>query len=329
MSVVIKSSKQFVCIKNTDALTGQQSAQNFTINFSNSSFTNIQSAHEQSKCYFTPQMICMDWFYNNVSAAARNNVFQLSGAGFNNGAVATYTIPDGVYDAVNLATTIASKAAAVPGPGFVYGGIMNAAGNWTSGNTPPRFYLLFNVVTSKYTIAYDTANPAGASNLTMTFVGNVGGVDFDSRRIFGSTANAITIPGAGQSFGFPTFVDLVPYQAIRIHSNVAKRTMIMQPNSNGAKFLSNSDILFEIPTFNQQVGGILTFVPTTPDVYRQEITANFDTMTIQVRDTEGRLIPLLENAELNLTFVVEREITQPSNEDRVSSVADYSQFSTM
>jgi hypothetical protein len=329
MSTTIKSSKQFVCIKNTDALAGQQDAQNFTINFSNSSFTNVQSAHEQSKCYFTPQMICMDWFYNNVSAATGNSIFQVSGAGFNNGAVATYTIPDGLYDAVSLANAIASKTSngANP-PAFTYSGILNAAGNWTQGNTPPQFYLLFNVITNKYTITYDTANPAGASALTMTFVGAINGVNFDSRRIFGSITNSITIP-VSRSFNFPTFVDLVPYQAVRIHSNVAKRTMLMQPNPAGAKFLSNSDVLFEIPTFNQQVGGILTFVPTTPDVYKQEIAANFDTMTIQVRDMQGNLVPLLPNAELNLTFVIEREITQPSNEDRVSSVADYSQFSRM
>jgi hypothetical protein len=329
MSTTIKSSKQVVCIKNTDAMAGQQDAQNFTINFSNSSFTNVQSAHEQSKCYFTPQMICMDWFYNNVSAAAGNNIFQVSGAGFNGGVAATYTIPDGLYDAVSLANAIASKTSngANP-PAFTYSGILNAAGNWTQGNTPPQFYLLFNVITNKYTITYDTANPAGASALTMTFVGAINGVNFDSRRIFGSITNSITIP-VSRSFNFPTFVDLVPYQAVRIHSNVAKRTMLMQPNPAGAKFLSNSDVLFEIPTFNQQVGGILTFVPTTPDVYKQEIAANFDTMTIQVRDMQGNLVPLLPNAELNLTFVIEREITQPSNEDRVSSVADYSQFSRM
>ena len=333
MSTTIKSSKQFVCIKNTDAMAGQQDAQNFTINFSNSSFTNVQSAHEQSKCFFTPQMICMDWFYNNVSAAAGNNVFQVSGAGFNAGVAATYTIPDGLYDAVSLANAIASKTSnGAPVPVYTYAGIMNAAGNWTQANTPPQFYLLFNVLTNKYTIQYDTANPAGASTLTMTFVtpntppGQL--PLWDSRRIFGSIADSITIP-VSRTFTFPSFVDLVPYQAVRIHSNVAKRTMIMQPNTAGAKFLSNSDILFEIPTFNQQVGGILTFVPTSPDVYRQEITANFDTMTIQVRDMNGRLVPLLPNAELNLTFVIEREITQPSNEDRVSSVADYSQFSRM
>jgi len=335
MSTIIKSSKQFVCIKNTDAQTGSQAAQNFTINFSNSSFTNVQSAHEQSKCYFTPQMICMDWFYNNVSLAAGNSIFQVSGgAGFNGGNPFTYTITDGVYDAVSLANAIASKVSngAQP-PVFTYGGVMNAAGvasgKWTQGNTAPNFYIGFNVITNKYTIAYDVANPAGASDLTMTFVGNVNGVPFDSRRIFGSTANSIVIPFASQVFNFPTFVDLVPYQAVRIHSNIAKRTMVMQPNADGAKFLSNSDILFEIPTFNQQVGGILTFVPTTPDVYRQEIAANFDTMSIQVRDMAGNLVPLLENAELNMTFVIEREITQPSNEDRVSSVADYSQFSRM
>ena len=333
MSTIIKSSKQFVCIKNTDAQTGQQAAQNFSVNFSNSSFTNVQSAHEQSKCYFTPQMICMDWFYNNVSTAAGNSIFQVSGAGFNGGNPFTYTIPDGVYDAVSLANAIASKTSNGQSPPvFTYSGVMNAAGiasgKWTQGNTAPNFYIGFNVITNKYTIAYDVQNPAGASTLTMTFVGNIAGVPFDSRRIFGSTANSITIP-VSQVFNFPTFVDLVPYQAIRVHSNVAKRTMVMQPNTAGNKFLSNSDILFEIPTFNQQVGGILTFVPTTPDVYRQEIAANFDTMSIQIKDMAGNIVPLLENAELNMTFVIEREITQPSNEDRVSSVADYSQFSRM
>jgi len=354
----VKYSKQFVCIKNTDATPSL--AQSFSINFSNSAFTNIQSSHEQTKTYLTPQFFCVDWFFNNVSEALKNNHFtiaQAAGTPGNHYQSAVYLIPDDVYDGVSLAYALAHEIVtpAPPGPPVVtYGGILNSvplnggtAGTWVSGNTNLNWIATFDAISGRLNLEYVTADPVPpalltTTNLTLNFAPTYNTISYNCNRIFGNIGSAATpyqaTIGQSQIIYFGSLVDLAPYQAIRLHSNIAKRTLVMRnrtivdnagnPTTTPGS-LSNSDILMEIPTYNQAVGGMLTFVPTNPDVYKQEIISNFDTMTIELRDPDGNLLPLFPGAEFNFTFVIEREIIQPTNEDRVKSTADYAQFSTM
>jgi hypothetical protein len=358
----VKYSKQFVCIKNTDATPSL--AQSFSINFSNSAFTNLQSSHEQTKTYLTPQFFCVDWFFNNVSEALKNNHFtiaQAAGVPGNHYQSAVYLIPDDVYDGVSLAYALAHQIITPqppPAPPVVtYGGILNDvplnggnAGTWVSGNTALNWVATFDAISGRLNLQYFIPDPvppvtipvSTTTALTLNFAPIYNTIQYNCNRIFGNIGTAASpytaTIGQSQIIYFGSLVDLAPYQAIRLHSNIAKRTLVMRPrtivdnagnSTTTAGALSNSDILMEIPTYNQSVGGMLTFVPTNPDVYKQEIVSNFDTMTIELRDSDGNLLPLFAGAEFNFTFVIEREIIQPTNEDRVKSTADYAQFSTM
>ena len=309
----VRYSKQVICVKNTDG--NPSNANNFQIAFSNSAFTNIQSAHEQTKTYFTPQFLSVDYFFNNVSSALGNHQFTVSGAGYNGGNVATITLDDNVYDGTSLATQVNDK--------------LNAAGTWTQGNTALLWICEYSAVTGKFRFRYTTANPAGASDLVVNFIP----AGSNTIKLFGAITSSITIsgnavaPNVARSFFMIAPIDLAPFQSIRVHSNVAKRTFAMV--GGASKVLTGTNILFEIPVYNQLVGGTMTFVPHDGDLYRQEIQSNFDNMSFELRGTNGALIPLFEGAEFNMTFIIEREIYQPTNDDRKSAQNDYLSFSRM
>lgn len=304
----LRYSKQVVCVKNTDGT--PDDANNFQIAFSNSAFTNIQSAHEQTKTYLTPQFLSFDYFFNNVSDALLNRKFTVDGTGYNAGQVATVTLDENVYDGSSLATQLNTK--------------LNAAGTWTSGSTALVWACTYSAITGKLTFAYGTTNPAGASNLRLTF--NPAGSNV--LKLFGSVTTEVEINGATKSLTMVAPVDLAPFQSIRVHSNLAKRTFQMTGPSN-KKILTGTNILFEIPVYNQLVGGTMVFVPNDPSLYRQEVLSNFDNMSIELRGPNGNLIPLFEGAECNFTFIIEREIYQPSNEDRKNAQNDYLSFSRL
>ena len=303
----LRYSKQVVCVKNTDG--NPSNANQFQIAFSNSAFTNIQSAHEQTKTYLTPQFLSFDYFFNNVSSSLENRSFTVDGTGYNAGNIATVTLDENVYDGSSLATQLNTK--------------LNAAGTWTSGNTALVWACSYSAVTGKMTFAYGTTNPAGASTLRLTFTT----VNSNTIKLFGSVTTEVNIP-VTKTLTMVAPVDLAPFQSIRVHSNLAKRTFQMTGNS-GKKVLTGTDILFEIPVYNQLVGGTMTFVPQEAFLYRQEILTNFDNMSIELRGPNGKLIPLFDGAETNFTFIIEREIFQPSNQDRLNAQNDYLSFSKL
>jgi hypothetical protein len=304
----LRYSKQVVCVKNTDGT--PDDANNFQIAFSNSAFTNIQSAHEQTKTYLTPQFLSFDYFFNNVSDALLNRRFTVDGTGYNGGNIATITLDENVYDGSSLATQLNTK--------------LNAAGTWTQGGTALLWTCAYSAISGKLTFSYTTTNPAGASKLRLTF----NPVGSNVLKLFGSVTTEVEIDGTAKSLTMVAPVDLAPFQSIRVHSNLAKRTFQMTgPTSK--KILTGTNILFEIPVFNQLVGGTMVFVPNDPALYRQEILTNFDNMSIELRGPNGNLIPLFEGAECNFTFIIEREIYQPTNEDRKNAQNDYLSFSRL
>ena len=302
----LRYSKQVVCVKNTDG--SPSSANQFQIAFSNSAFTNIQSAHEQTKTYLTPQFLSFDYFFNNVSDSLENRSFTIDGTGYNGGNIATVTLDENVYDGSALATQLNTK--------------LNAAGTWTGG-TALVWACTYSAVSGKLTFAYGTANPAGGSTLRLTFTT----ANSNTIKLFGSVTSEVTIPTT-RTLTMVAPVDLAPFQSIRVHSNLAKRTFQMT-GASSKKVLTGTDILFEIPVFNQLVGGTMTFVPNDPFLYRQEILTNFDNMSVELRGPNGKLIPLFDGAECSFTFIIEREIFQPTNEDRKNAQNDYLSFSKL
>lgn len=338
----VRYSRQFVTVKNSDGMAGEDSpAQDFQVAFSNSAFTNQQSAHEQTKTFFTPQFVSFDFFFDNVSQQLRNNKFQIKAttpaqsALISGGSPYTCVIPTNTYDGITLATAIEDA--------------LNNAGSgmkWASAGTPLlNFTVAFSVLTNKLTISYAVAEPTVGISLTFVFkytdTTPVPNIIYNTIKLVGNIGITQVCPTPA-GFTLSSIVDLAPFQAVRLHSNIAKRTYTMNdryvfqptlldPNATNraGKQLAGSDILFEIPTFNQLTGSTLTFLPTSPDVYRQEIVSNFDNVTFQLKDTYGNLLPLFAGTEFNITFVIEREIVQPNNEDRLGAVADYANFSTM
>ena len=314
MSAQTKSAKHIICVSNSDGTAGTNSANDFAIQFNNSAFTNIQSGtKDATKVFFTPQLFSCDWFFNNINSSAKNNKIVVSGTGITNGNV---VIPDGIYDAVSLALQLTTQMNDAT-TGVKYNGAVMA---WS---------VVFVPANSKMLIYYGTA---GATNVSVRFSDFAGGAfTYDITKVMGmyvfansNYTKTISASGIANAIASDTCVDLNPYQVVRLHSNVAKRTFAKRGTG-----LTTTDILFEIPTYNQAIGSTLTFAPLSPDLYRQEIVSNFDYMTFQLRDKYGGLIPLPSSVEANITFVIEREITEPTNADRVYSIGGYNQFSNM
>lgn len=315
MEEQVKQAKHIICVNNSDGTTATTQLPNdFAIQFNNSAFTNIQSGTKNAtKVYFTPQLFSIDWFFNNINSSAKNNKFVVSGTGITNG---TVVIPDNIYDAVSLALQITTQMNDAT-TGVKYNGAVMA---WSVAFVPNN---------SKMLLYYGTA---GATNVSIRFSDFANGAfTYDITKVLGMYVFAnsiytktISASGIANAIVSDTCVDLNPYQVVRVHSNVAKRTL---SKVRGA--LCPTDILFEIPTYNQAIGSTLTFAPLSPDLYRQEIVSNFDYMTFQLRDKYGGLIPISPSSECNITFVIEREITEPTNADRMYSIGNYTQFSNM
>ncbi len=333
----VRYSRQFVTVSNTDGLAGDDSlAQDFQVAFSNSAFTNQQSAHEQTKTYFTPQMVSFDYFFDNVSDKILNNRFKIrattpaDNAKILGGSPYTLVIPTNNYNASTLATAI-QTALNSASTGF----------KWANGSTLANWTVTYNANTYRFVWSYATAEPTTGMSLTMvwryTDTSVTPNVKYDTAKLLGNVGFTTACPDTG-GFTGGSMVDLAPFQVVRLHSNIAKRTFAMQDRyttSNtgvvtpAGKQLNGTDILFEIPTNSQLTGSTLTFLPTTPETYRQEIVSNFDNVTFQLRDINNNIIPLFAGSEFNITFVIEREIVQPNNEDRLGAVADFANFSTM
>lgn len=232
-------------------------------------------------------------------------------------------IPDNVYDGPSFLTAV---NAAMVGQFSNVGGV----------NVP--FNNLFDVVTSKWTwrLATNATPPVSAAQnvlTTISFVNTIGGVTYNAAKLFGNVSeqNSIDIPiNPLFSIVMPGNVDLVPYQVIRLHSNCAKRTFQKSaPQANGTSILQGTDILVEIPVYNANIGSTITWSPTDASLYRQDLVSNFDQFNISIRDKYGNLIPLLSNCEVNLSFIIEREVILPTPDDVRNSIANYAEFSML
>lgn len=327
----IRSTRDFIVLSNSNGVGATNDnpapAQNFTIQFNNTNFTNVQAnAGDGTIVKMYPQLCSLDLNYFNISSTFQNNKFIVSGTALANSPV-TIPIPDGIYNIVNFVSTLTT--------------LLNTNVNFT-GEDVNNYTIWFDTTAGSPSAFASTGNlnlfykcygtPPNISDLTFTFVGTSGGVPFNTRKLFGSSSNSITLlaplaPVANKfgTYVFPYPVDLQTYQIIRVHANIARRTYKL---SNGA--LNQSDIFFEIPLSSENsVGTTLVFMPNDPFAFEQIVDSNFDTLRIQLRDIYGDLIPLAPSAEFNLTLGITRDVPEQTNQQKIKQLSNFQHFSVV
>lgn len=343
---VIKATKHFISVSNQDSNDYGTSSHNpaqMYISFNNSGITNIQSYNDSTTTNLTPISLTADIFYNNVAQSFRNNRFRISSitsnasAALNVGGVSeavapiTVTIPDNIYKtgvelAAGLQSALNAKVIA-----------------WIGGNNITDFVVTFDANTNTLKWGYTTAAPAGIVALSPILVLTTSFVDtdtlaYDSSRIWGTTSSLIggifvsgtfQLPYANRVAGvsLPSYVDLQTLQVLRVHSNVAKRYFAKRGAAGASapqRPLSLTDILFEIP-LDAILGQTLSWQP--PDNrFQQEIASNFDELRLTITDNKDNIVTFTNNAEINFTFAIDRNIIVPDNEERIKALANYNQF---
>lgn len=342
---VIKSTKHFISVSNADSNDYGQNGfnpANMYISFGNSGITNIQSYNDSTTTNMRPISFSADIFYNNVAQSFRNNRFRLSsitsnaspalrvGATAEDVAPITITVPDNIYKTgAELATALQAA--------------LNAKlVAWIGGNVISDFTVVFSGATNVFTLGYTTAAPAGIAALNPILVLTTSftetGLAYDSSRIWGTTGSLIggiyvsgtfQLPYANRVAGLPlpSFVDLQTCQIFRIHSNISKR-FFAKLGAEGANAsqrpLSLTDILFEVQV-DGTLGGTLNH-EFTDDRYYQEVASNLDELRLTITDNKNNLITFTNNAEINFTFSIDRQIIVPDNEERIKALADYNRF---
>jgi hypothetical protein len=328
----IRSTRDFITISNSDAvgatINNPVNANNFTVQFNNTNFTNVQAnAGDGTIVKMYPLNCTLDLNYFNISAVFQNNKFSVAGVGLANSPV-LITIPDGIYNIVNFVSVIANLLTTnVQFNGSVIG--TNYI-NWfdQSAGSPSAFASTGNL--QLFYRVYGTL-PTAPSALTFNFVDLVANPPYNSRKLFGSSSNSIILPAALNAPGtittyvFPFPCDLQTYNIIRVHASIARRTYRMV---SGA--LNQSDVFFELPlqSFNA-VGTTLVFQPNDPSAMEQVVDSNFDTLRIQLRDIFGDLIPLSPTAEFNLTLAVTRDVPEQTNAQKIQNLSTFQHFNTV
>jgi hypothetical protein len=330
----IRSTRDFVTLSNLSAVGATPAtpvnANNFTIQFNNTNFTNVQAnAGDGTIVKMYPQLATLDLNYFNISSVFANNKVIVSGTALINTPV-TITIPDGIYNIVNFVSTLQTLFNA--NLDFVGSDNVTNYIIWfdSTAGSPSPFASTGNL--NLFYKIYGTGGTAPLSDLLFTFTGTSGGVAFDSRKLFGSSSAAITLPvpaaplaGKFGSYIFPYPCDLQTYNVIRVHANIARRTYKMASNA-----LNQSDIFFEmsLQSYNS-VGTTLVFQPNDPFSYEQVVDSNFDTLRIQLRDIYGDLIPLSPTAEFNLTLGVVRDVPEQTNAQKIKQLAAFQHFNAV
>jgi hypothetical protein len=328
----IRSTRDFVTLSNLNAVgatpANPVNANNFTIQFNNTNFTNVQAnAGDGTIVKMYPQLATLDLNYFNISTIFANNKFVVSGTQVQNSPV-TITIPDGIYNIVNFVSTLQTllntnvEFTGADGTNYIV---------WfdSSAGSPSPF-----ASTGNLNLFYKVYGTGGTtiSDMVFTFTGTSGGVAFDSRKLFGSSSAAITIlmpaaPVLGKfgSYVFPYPCDLQTYNVIRVHANIARRTYKLANNA-----LNQSDIFFEMSLQSgNSVGTTLVFQPNDPFSYEQVVDSNFDTLRIQLRDIYGDLIPLSPSAEFNLTLGVVRDVPEQTNAQKIQNLSTFQHFNSV
>lgn len=301
-----RKTKYFFSFSNSDGIPGFKNASNFQVLSNNNILTNAQSTgNKPTNLLFNPIICTIDLKYFNVSEALANNKIRVSSTMFA-GSPIIITIASGYYSVITLAAAL--QAALITN--VLYIGTPNTLAGWlvdVQNGTQIRI---------RFTAAY-----AGTSASTkLEFAGFNGS---DSRSVFGFSGNSVDIAYADRATGATGTLaaDMLPYDTLRICSkNLAKRFYIMR---NG--FLSNSDVLFEIPITSYEIGSTVLF-ETSDNQLEQEINPDFSIFDIMVKDKEGNIIEFDSTAQFHINFSLTREIFFQSPEDKLKQIQNYASY---
>jgi hypothetical protein len=300
-----KQTKYFFSFSNSDGETGATPS-NFNVMMNNPSFTNIQSYGQQTSVKFTPLSVVMDLKFFNVSSALLNNKIIVASTMFANTPV-SIIIPDGYYTAVSLASAL--QALLEANVRFV--GVPPTSATW--------LVDVQNAVNIRIRFTGTFATPA----ITKITFRDQGPQTFDSRSTLGFSSDSYDITYASRATGITgeLAVDLIPYDNLRICSNVAKRFWIKR---NGV--LVQSDVLLEIPIIDYSLGSTVKW-EATDELYSQDVFSDFGNVSFSIKDKNGDIIPFDSTAKINIVFSIERTIRYPSPEEKLRAIQNYASYS--
>lgn len=298
-----RTTKYFFSFSNSDAIPGFQSASNFQVLSNNNLLTNAQSTgNKPTRLMFNPIICTIDLKYFNISNVLNNNKIRVTSTMFANSPIIV-TIPDGYYTVITLAAAL--QAALISAVKFV-------------GDTAPGWLV---DVANGSQIRIRFTGTYGTPAVTTFEFSDFNGVD--SRAALGFSAKTVQLAYADRATGItgPLSADLVAYDTLRICSkNLAKRFYVMR---NG--YLSNSDVLFEIPVINYQLGSTVLF-ETTDNTLEQEISPDFSIFDIMVKDKNNNIIEFDSTAQLHINFSITREIFFQSPEEKLKNIQNYASY---
>jgi len=331
----IRSSRTFLTVSNLEAVGATEftyvNPNDFTVQFNNSSFTNVQAnAGDGTIVKMYPQMCTLDLNYFNISAVFGNNKLKFTSPIIVNSPV-VITIPDGIYNIINLITVLQTQLNAYVN--FVgETGTDNTVWFDTTAASPAPF-----TVNGHINLFYKCYGAPTVGDITVDFVDPTANPPYNSRKLFGSSSNTIVLPapsmpvvGKFGSYIFPYAADLLTYNIIRVHANLARRTYAMSGGVGATKALNQTDIFFEMGlTSDNGTGTTFVFYPSDPFSFEQIVDSNFDTLRIQLRDVYGRLIQLAPTAEFHLTLGITREVPEQTNAQKIQQLASFQHFNSI
>ena len=318
----IKRTKQFFSVNNAVA-SNSNGINRMEYNFNNSTLTNIQTSHGQ-KCVFTPVNLSIDFDYKNISENYKNNklFFDFNTGGYDD---RTFTIADNSYSPLSLCSYL-NTALNEP---LANGGVRSNA------DVSLAWVAEFNPLFNKILICY-TVNVAITVKITAYFL--VGAVQYNATRWMGLTVSSpSTVQQTGQqAFASGAFTNPLPsiypplsadfktIDTVRIHSNIAKRFFEIKSGR-----LTQNDVLFELIPPNGIIGAVFVWEPNNPELYSQEVHSNFDNMVIELKDRTGNLIDFQSYCSFTMTFYIERDVEIPDPKDRLKSLQNLNQMSSV
>lgn len=323
MAFPFNSTKNWINLSSADRTSGNSN--DFTIQFNSGGITNDSGGYFGSKSYINPIFFS---FPNNAPNIQDNfnNVFYIAGSKFGGATpYAALTIPQGVYQNVSQLTAAVQTS-------------INTYIGTTHGTTLPTAYTGTVAVQQNATpsdlnynkIQFTFTSPGAGEILYLYFyLGtpisfvSVNNQNFGS--VLGTDENVYTLDNVGTSFTLPYLPNLNIYDIIQIKCNLTRSTyeLEMKPGQSSNGILSPSLIMVAFPSANFVVNDNILFTNNNPLLYRQVMNSpNYDSISIQICDKNGRLIPFY--GEVDFSITIEREsFTEPVNLTRAKDQNPY------
>lgn len=323
MAFPVSSTKNWINLSSADRTSGNSN--DFTVQFNSGGLTNDSAGYFGSKSYINPIFFSFPNNAPNIQADF-NNVFYIAGSKFaGTTPYAQLTIPEGVYQNVSQLTAAVQSA-------------INTYIGTTHGTTLPVAYTGTVAVAANTTpsdlnynkIVFTFTTPAVGETLSLYFylgtpisLINVNNQNFGG--VLGTNENIFTLDTTTLTHTLPYLPNLNIYDIIQIKCNLTRSTYELEyksgSSSNGV--LSPSLIMVAFPSANFVVNDNILFTNNNPLLYRQIMnTSNYDSISIQICDKNGRLIPFY--GEVDFSITIEREsYNEPVNLTRIKDQNPY------